>query len=151
MFGQTAIFNGLLTGRISKFLTEAVLHIPGMYQKSAVEGPVDVHTSPKKLILAIFRLVCTRVPHCRALSVYMSGMCTPRERSKRSQPDRYTPDMYSSAAGCDRYSSATGAAGNPAPIGNKKEAHTGYVPLSLELLQKAYTLKRKCIFTPFCP
>ena len=38
--------------------------------------------------------------------------------------------------------SATGAAGNPAPIGNKKEAHIGYVPLSLELLQKAYTLNR---------
>ena len=74
MFGQTAIFNGLLTGRISKFLTEAVLHIPGMYQKSAVEGPVDVHTSPKKPISAIFRGVCTSVPHCRALSVYIPGM-----------------------------------------------------------------------------
>ena len=113
-----------------------LLLILGMYQESAVEGPADVHTSPKKPISAIFRGVCTSVPHCRALSVYMSGMCTPRERSKRSQPDRYTPDMYSSAAGCDRYPSATGAAGNPAPIGNKKEAHTGYVPLSLELFKR---------------
>jgi hypothetical protein len=85
-----------------------LLHIPGMYQKSAVEGPADVHTSPKKSILADFRGVCTSVPHCRALSVHISGMCTPRERSKRSQPDRYTPNMYSSAAGCDRYSCATG-------------------------------------------
>ena len=44
MFGQTAIFNGLLTGRISKFLFDVVLHIPGMYQEKAAEGPVDVHT-----------------------------------------------------------------------------------------------------------
>ena len=150
MFGQTAIFNGLLTGRISKFLTEAVLHIPGMYQKSAVEGPVDVHTSPKKPISAIFRGVCTSVPHCRALSVYISGMCTPRERSKRLQPDRYTPDMYSSAAGCDRYPSATGAAGNPAPIGNKKEAHTGYVPLS-GTFAKGLHVKQEMYIYPFLP
>ena len=84
MFGQTAIFNGLLTGRISKFLTEAVLHIPGMYQKSAVEGPVDVHTSPKKPISAIFRGVCTSVPHCRALSVYIPGMY--KQHSVRASP-----------------------------------------------------------------
>ena len=34
MFGQTAIFNGLPTGRSSKFLTEVVLHIPGMYSSA---------------------------------------------------------------------------------------------------------------------
>ena len=39
MFGQTAIFNGLLTGRISKFLFDVVLHIPGMYkQRSEAKG-----------------------------------------------------------------------------------------------------------------
>jgi hypothetical protein len=84
MFGQTAIFNGLLTGRISKFLFDVVLHIPGMYQEKAAEGPVDVHTSHKKPILAIFRWVCTRVPHCRALSVYMSGMY--KQHSVRVSP-----------------------------------------------------------------
>ena len=104
MFGQTAIFNGLLTGRISKFLTEAVLHIPGMYQKSAVEGPADVHISPKKPISAIFRGVCTSVPHCRALSVHISGMYSstayvhPTHRSRSPLLGRHISGMYQKSA-----------------------------------------------------
>ena len=47
-----------------------------MYQESAAEGPADAHTSPKKPILADFRRVCTRLQHCKALSVYISGMCS---------------------------------------------------------------------------
>ena len=128
-----------------------LLHIPGMYQESAAEGPADVHTSHKKLILAIFRWVCTRVPHCRALSVYMSGMCTPRERSKRSQPDRYTPDMYSSAAGCDRYSSATGVPGGPASPDKTKKRHIPGMYLSLWSFSKGLHVKQEMYIYPFLP
>lgn len=61
-----------------------LLLIPGMYQKSAAEGPADVHTSPKKPISAIFRGVCTSVLHCRALSVHIPGMY--KQHSVRASP-----------------------------------------------------------------
>jgi hypothetical protein len=50
MFGQTAIFNGLLTGRISKFLTEAVLHIPGMYKQRSEAKGTGASKSKKNVI-----------------------------------------------------------------------------------------------------
>ena len=85
-----------------------LLHIPGMYQESAAEGPADVHTSHKKLILAIFRWVCTRVPHCRALSVYISGMCTPPPENEAKGHSLAGTHLICTAAQRD-------ATGTPAP------------------------------------